>query len=431
MSKISIPDINRRTFLKTLSFHLSKNAIAKKSVGLLIIDIRDFKRINRTFGFACGDQIIHDIFQRLNAVSQNEDCIMRIGNDEFAFMLPGLETPAYAGLAVNRLIKEMEKAFKWYDKEFRVDVCIGAAASIGDNLSSQELILKAEYALQNAKDRGLPFFLDGTDDSPQTPYNWELEKDLLSALKQNQLELFYQPKIDLKTGQTKHAEALLRWHSEKHGNIPPDQLVPIIERAGKMIDLTKWVLNTALRQMTEWPQIDAPLGVAVNIPANIVHERSLRDIIVDSLNIWGVQPHLLTLEITESAVIKDQQSSYNNLSHLKEAGVKISIDDFGTGYSSLEYFKNIPADELKIDKSFVFNMFNDSADRNIVQLIIDLAHKFNLSVVAEGIENEETLAILNKLDCDFAQGYFISRPINQQQFIQWLNNGDLFITSPD
>jgi EAL domain-containing protein (putative c-di-GMP-specific phosphodiesterase class I) len=304
---------------------------------------------------------------------------------------------------------------------FKIDIHIGAVAVMGNALSSQAMLLKAENALQKAKLQQLPFFVDSSAENHEEPYNWRMEKDLLDALEQNRLELYYQPKISLKTGKPEHAEALLRWHSPEHGQIPPDQIIPILERAGKMMLLSKWLINTALRQANDWPREQGIIGVAINIPANIIHDRTLRDIVEDAIKIWGIKPELLTLEITESAVIQDQQSSYNNLSHLKQAGIKISIDDFGTGYSSLEYFKSIPADELKIDKSFVLNVLKKVADKNIVQLIIDLAHKFDLNVVAEGIEEKETLELLRTLDCDFAQGYHIARPMSQTKFIAWLN----------
>ena len=415
------PDIDRKLFFKALSMHLTKNTLAHKNVSLLIIDIRNFKRFNSTFGFPCGDQIIHDTYQRLCQISMHKDCVMRIGNNEFAFILPGLDNPVLAGLAINRILKEMEKPFTWFDMTFKIDIHIGAVAVMGNALSSQAMLLKAENALQKAKLQQLPFFVDSSAENHEEPYNWRMEKDLLDALEQNRLELYYQPKISLKTGKPEHAEALLRWHSPEHGQIPPDQIIPILERAGKMMLLSKWLINTALRQANDWPREQGIIGVAINIPANIIHDRTLRDIVEDAIKIWGIKPELLTLEITESAVIQDQQSSYNNLSHLKQAGIKISIDDFGTGYSSLEYFKSIPADELKIDKSFVLNVLKKVADKNIVQLIIDLAHKFDLNVVAEGIEEKETLELLRTLDCDFAQGYHIARPMSQTKFIAWLN----------
>jgi len=189
-----------------------------------------------------------------------------------------------------------------------------------------------------------------------------------------------------------------------------------------MLDLTKFVINFALRQLTKWPQQYGEMGVAVNIPANIIHHQMMHDIIADAISIWGINPACLTLEITESAVIVDQESSFRNLQSLRDTGVRISIDDFGTGYSSLQYFKHIPADELKIDKSFVMPMAYDTDNLNIINLIIQLAHSFNIQVVAEGVEDEKSLQLLEKLGCDYAQGYHILRPVPNDDFVAWLTS---------
>lgn len=414
------PEIARNLFFRTLAQHIHTSELAQKSLALILIDIRDFRRINRTFGYSCGDYVLAEIQQRISRLAKRPDNITRIGNNEYALILPGLDSPAYVALAISKLQEKLDDPFSWYEKEFKVDFCIGAVTLNAENISAQSLLAQAEIALQTAKAQSLPFHLDIANTEEQNDYNWQLENDLLQALKNHELRLFYQPKLELKTGKPIHAEALLRWQHPEHGNVPPDVVIPILERAGKMLDLTKWVLHSSLRHLKDWPLTHGDMGVAINIPANIIHDRSLREIVSDALNIWGIKPELLTLEITESAVIKDQQSSYNNLEYLKEAGIKIAIDDFGTGYSSLEYFKRIPADELKIDKSFIFNVFEDEADKNIVQLVIDLAHKFNLHVVAEGIENPETLQLLSELGCDYAQGFHISRPIPQDEFIEWL-----------
>lgn len=414
------PEIVRSQFFRALAQQIHTCELAHKCLALVLIDIRDFKRINRTFGYSCGDYVLAEIQQRILRLAKRPDNIARIGNNEFALILPGLDSPAYVALVLNKLQEKLDATFSWYEKDFQVDFCLGAVTLNAESVSAQSLLSQAETALQAAKEQHLPFHLEAANNEAQHEYNWQLEHDLLHALRNHELRLFYQPKLELKTGKPIHAEALLRWQHPEHGNVPPDVVIPILERAGKMLDLTKWVLHSSLRHLKDWPQTHGEMGVAVNIPANIIHDRSLREIVSDALSIWGIRPELLTLEITESAVIKDQQSSFNNLEYLKESGIKIAIDDFGTGYSSLEYFKRIPADELKIDKSFIFNVFEDDADRNIVQLVIDLAHKFNLHVVAEGIENPDTLNLLTELGCDYAQGYHISRPIPQHEFIDWL-----------
>ncbi|HEY9135941.1 MAG TPA: EAL domain-containing protein, partial [Pseudomonadales bacterium] len=247
------------------------------------------------------------------------------------------------------------------------------------------------------------------------------EGELHDALTKNTMELFYQPKVDLRSGKPTHAEALVRWTSPSSGPISPLIFVPIIEQIGRMEDLTKWAVNTALRQLKEWPSLWGDLSVAVNVCPSLVDDPELLSFVSNAITIWDVDPSRLTLEITEGSIIQDPESSFSNLSNIKNKGVKISIDDFGTGYSSLAYFKNIPANELKIDKSFVFHMLENEGDKHITHVISDLAHKFNLSVVAEGVETKEILYALIDAHCDYAQGFYFSKPLPQGQFIEWLN----------
>ena len=217
------------------------------------------------------------------------------------------------------------------------------------------------------------------------------------------------------------AEALIRWENKERGFIRPDIFIPIAEQSGQIQDITWWSLNTALRHAMEWPKPWKPLKVAVNISAKILKDLAFVDSVRSALSVWGVSPEQLILEITESALMEDTSRSFITLEELKAIGVGISIDDFGTGYSSMAYFKNIPANELKIDQSFVFHMLSNAMDQHVVNTIIELAHGFDLKVVAEGIENVETFEALKELNCDVAQGYHVARPMPQKEFIQWLN----------
>jgi EAL domain-containing protein (putative c-di-GMP-specific phosphodiesterase class I) len=200
--------------------------------------------------------------------------------------------------------------------------------------------------------------------------------------------------------------------------IPPDQFLPLCTRPGLNLELTQWVIHTALRHQSEWPNDNTP-SIAINVSADIVDSPELPNIITNAVRIWGNDTSKLTIEIIESAIIEDKESGFNNLTKVRALGLKISIDGFGTGYPSLAYFKHIPADEVKIDRSFIDNMVNDSADRRNVELIVSLAKSFDLEVVAEGVENQEQLDLVKSLHCDYAQGYYLSRPISYQDFITW------------
>ena len=218
------------------------------------------------------------------------------------------------------------------------------------------------------------------------------------------------------------AEALIRWNNKTRGYIRPDLFIPIAEKSGQIHDITSWTINTALRLIKDWPNMETPLTVAINISARVLRDHDLVDYIKSALNIWNADPGRLILEITESALMEDITTSFETLDELREVGLNISIDDFGTGYSSMAYFKNIPASELKIDQSFISYMLENAMDQHIVKTIITMAQGFNLKVVAEGIENLRTFNALKELGCDVAQGYYLARPMPQKEFIQWLNN---------
>jgi diguanylate cyclase (GGDEF)-like protein len=386
-------------------------------LGLLIIDVRDFRTINRVYGFSCGDALLEHIFAELLSLSSSPDLCYHLSNDEFAVLIPNMNTPSLTGLAANKIANELNKDFFWQDVDLVVNVNIGACAI--DALGTTEmLVLGAEHALSKAKKDNLIFHIDSIDTLQDDKSELALRADFKRALYENELELFYQPKISLHSDQQFTSEALLRWRHPERGFVPPDTMLPISEKIGLSLELTQWVLNTAFRQLKQWPGKGSP-NIAINISAKVVDSPELLNIVKSSLKIWDMDPGKVTLEVTESAIIDDKKSSFKNLMQLRDLGVRVSIDDFGTGYSSLEYFKDIPADELKIDRSFVTHIDSDDADRKIVSHIIDLAHSFKMGVVAEGIETAEALEIVTSMGCDYGQGYFISRPIPFPDYIDW------------
>ena len=412
---------NRRLFINRLC-DLCGNTKDNTGLGLLIIDIKGFRKINSVFGYNIGDKILVETFSRL-ANAFKKDNAFRIGNDEFAIILPELLNPNMINLAANKVINIVNKIYKIEDINVKVGINIGISHLQGP-LKYSDLLKKAEASLFNAKNSGKTFIVkDFTEDSNDET-NLIIENELHESLDNNSLELFYQPKIDLQSGNPNHIEALARWVSPSLGPVSPIIFIPIIKEMGRMGDLTKWAINTAIRQLKDWPAIHGELSVAVNVCASLIDDPSLFDYTTRAINLWGIDPSKLTLEITEGSIIQDKKNGFEYLSKIKESGVKISIDDFGTGYSSLSYFKDIPADELKIDKSFVFNMLDNEDDRHITQVICDLAHKFNLSVVAEGVETKETLAALIETGCDYAQGYYFTKPLPQNKLIDWLNHYD-------
>ncbi|GAB1256548.1 hypothetical protein NBRC116494_10500 [Aurantivibrio plasticivorans] len=421
MALLSVPPSDRFGLFKSLGDYVLASNKAGVCVGLLLVDIKNFTSVNRVFDFKYGDLVLYFMSQRLAECVDHANCFYRVGSDEFAIIVPALSNPSEIVIEANSVLDKLRMPFFWQDKEINVDVNMGCIALPADRTSPEELLSSCEHLLQRAKleNRTLCYATEsqhGDDDDI-----WQLEQELLGALHNNELTMVFQPKIDLNTGKPTHAEALLRWTHPTRGAIAPSFLVDMIARLSREFELTKWVLHTALRQVNQWPTDWGANGVAVNIPANIVHHPDFRQLVEDAIRLWRIEPSQLTLEITESAIFEDQQGGYNNLSYLKGRGIEISIDDFGTGYSSLQYFKTIPATELKIDQSFVLNMANSQGDRNIAQLIIDLAHRFGLRVVAEGVETIDVLDELRRLGCDYAQGFFISRPVSSNDYATWLS----------
>ncbi|MBV1873755.1 MAG: bifunctional diguanylate cyclase/phosphodiesterase [Gammaproteobacteria bacterium] len=416
---------SRRQFLKKLGelAELISTSSLELYAGLLLIDIKGFRHINSVFGLEKGDYILMETSKCLNETFPSNIDIFRIGNDEFAIILPQLINSNLINIAADKVAKSLTDHYQKKMDGLMLSVNIGTACIFfGDD--TRDILSTAEQSLDAAKRSGRTYLVQDFSEQQEKSNNYHLMSEIHHALSNNELELYYQPKIDLVTGKPSHAEALARWVSPSLGSIPPDIFIPIIEQIGRMEDLTKWALNTALRQLSEWPEHWGELSVAVNICPSLVSSSDLLNFVSNAVSIWNVSPDRLTLEVTESAIINDKESGFKNLSGLKELGVKISIDDFGTGYSSFSYFKSIPADELKIDKSFICNLDKCSEDQHISQVIVDLANKFNLSVVAEGVETKEVLYHLIDYKCNFAQGYYFSRPLPQNKFIEWLNSYD-------
>lgn len=415
-----VPDSNRPALFQAINATLAEAKQRNCYVGLVLVDIKNFTSVNRVFNYSHGDVILFLLNERLKQIAGRDDCVFRYGSDEFALILPYLESGSNIVLQASRILDQVREPYLWHEREFSFDVNLGCIALPAVGTTADELLGSAEHLLQKAKKDKRSMAFDTQVQRQDDDYVWILEQDLLRALHNNELALQFQPKIDLASGRPIHAEALLRWHHPSKGTIATSFIIEMIARLNREFELTKWVLNAALRQMMGWSGKWGENGVAINIPANLVHHPEFRQLVDDAVHLWKVKPQQLTLEITETAIIEDEQAGFNNLAYFKDRGIGVSIDDFGTGYSSLEYFKSIPATELKIDQSFVINMAHSSDDYNIARLIIDLAHRFNLKVVAEGVESGSALHKLKQLGCDYAQGFFISKPISSESYDHWL-----------
>ncbi len=415
---ITLPNIERQLFFTSLSKHINATKNDGSTLGLLLVDIVNLAQINHQFGYQYGDQALCQCHSRLLSISRITDTVFRIGDHQFVFILPSLKTPSFIALAFNKINNVLKEEMLIDGASVNCDIRIGLALNKNANFSAENTLLVAESSLkQSKKDNGALNLSQPEDDNQQSQ---ALDELFESTLKDNDFELFYQPKINMHTGVADSAEALLRWHIPGEGFISPMVAIEIAEKTGHSFDLTKWVMQTAIRQLKAWEKLNLDLTIAINISADLILEPELFTLVQDSLAIWGVQKNHLTLEITETAVMEDKEAGFDGLLKFKESGVNLSIDDFGTGYSSLSYFKQIPANELKIDQSFVTNMLSSPEDQQIVKIIIDIGHIFDLKLVAEGIEDQQTYDFLRELGCDYGQGYHMSKPLPADEFLKFI-----------
>lgn len=384
-------------------------------IGLMLIDLINLGRINHYHGYVTGDQLLQATYEQLLELTKLPDSIFRVGGHRFAFILRDLGNPAYIALAINRVTRSLEVQLQGETDSLRADVKIGIAVNHSGRTESMATLAQAEASLTHVKLGGLLQIEDVLAQDTSDPGKIRLEQSLVEALYDNAFQLYFQPKVEIATGKLRSAEALLRWTSPDGEEVSPEYIVEWAESTGRSYELTKWVIHHAVRQLKRW-QVSSDISLAVNIPASLAGDPDLPSLLHDVLGIWGVAPGKIIIELTEGAVIKDKQSGFDNLLKIRNMGINISIDDFGTGYSSLSYFKHIPAGELKIDRAFVESMRTNEQDMELVKVILYIAHQFDMKVVAEGVEDEETLNLLGELGCDFAQGYYFSRPLPLQEF---------------
>jgi diguanylate cyclase len=387
---------------------------------LLLIDLDRFKEVNDTLGHHHGDQLLVQVGQRLQAALRTVDTVARLGGDEFAVLLPRIQTAEGAVAVASKLLAGFDEPFRLEDLALDVEASIGVALYPEHGSDPDELLQRADIAMYVAKDTHAGFVLFDPKHDQHSPDRLALLGELRRAIDHQQLVLHYQPKVDAHTGQMLGVEALVRWQHPDHGLIPPNDFLPLAERTGLIGLLTNYVLDAALHQCREWRQAGHELAIAVNVSARSLLDLAFPNQVADLLARWELPARLLMVEITESTIMTDPTHALKILGQLNAMGVQIAIDDFGTGYSSMAHLKTLPVHELKIDRSFVSHMTSNNRDAVIVHTTVDLGRNLGLRVVAEGVEDLQTLQELDALGCDAIQGYYISRPVPADDLIHWL-----------
>ena len=394
------------------------------ATGLLLIDLDRFKEINDTLGHHYGDQLLIQTAERMRQALRAGETVARLGGDEFAVLLPTITDAHDVTTVAARLHDALQKPFELGGLSLTVAGSIGASVYPGHGSTADELLQHADIAMYSAKTRRTGYMLfDAVQDSAD-PRKLTLASDLRRGIDQGELLLHYQPKVDTQTGTVLGAEALVRWQHPQHGLIPPDEFISLAEHTGLITGLTRFVLDTAVRQCRAWLDAGHHLSMAVNVSTHRLLDLDFPAEVADRLMHWQLPAAMLTLEITESAIMTDPDRALHVVQQLHELGVHLSIDDFGTGYSSMAYLKALPVQELKIDRTFVASMTSNDRDAIIVRSTAELGHHLGLRVIAEGVEDAATWHQLHALGCDAIQGYYVSRPITADQFQQWLDHHD-------
>ena len=388
------------------------------SLGVLFIDLDDFKVVNDTQGHAAGDELLKQAARRLQAAVRDGDTVARISGDEFAVILSDLARPDDAALVAQKMLDRLGVAFDIQGQEAIVTASVGIATFPADGDNAEALLGAADAAMYRAKQAGRNGFQFFTADINQrTRARALLGAELRRALERREFTLHYQPKIDLATGRPCGAEALLRWEHPERGRVAPVEFIPVLEETGLIVPVGEWVLRRACADLKTWQRIGLPaMPVAVNLSARQFRQHDLDQRIRGIVEESGVDPALVELEITESQLMHDPDHAVRVLERLGEAGLRIAIDDFGTGYSSLAYLTRFPLASLKIDRSFVADVLDDEADATIVRTIVDMAHTLGFTVIAEGVELDSQAAFLRALGCEQAQGFLFARPMPAEDF---------------
>jgi diguanylate cyclase (GGDEF)-like protein len=394
------------------------SAASPEPFALLLIDLDRFKEVNDTIGHPCGDLLLQQVGPRLRAELREADTIARLGGDEFVVLLRGADVERARSVAT-RLVVALERPFELDGFGVAIGGSIGIALYPEHGVDGDSLLREADIAMYAAKDTRSGYTVYAPDTDRHSRERLGLLADLRQAIDQGDLLVHYQPQIDVRSGNLTAVEALVRWPHPTRGLLPPDEFIPLAERTRLIQPLSRWILAAALRQCASWRAEGLDVPVSVNLSVYDLRDHDLPELIDEALAKHGVPPDRLRIEITESSLMANPPRAREILARLRARGVQVSIDDFGIGYSSLAYLKNLPVDELKIDRSFVHEMAIDPGSRAIVRAIIDLAEVLGLRVVAEGVEDEATLAALAALGCDVAQGYYFSRALEPAALANW------------
>jgi diguanylate cyclase (GGDEF)-like protein len=388
---------------------------SQSAVAALFIDLDNFKAINDTLGHRAGDELLQAVAARFDGIVRDVDAVGRLGGDEFVVVTADLTMLAGPELVAERLLDALRKPIKLGEDETPVTVTASIGIATGDRASASDLLRDADIALYEAKLDGRNTFVvfeGGMAAAVQS--RMELEMDIRCALENGEFVLAFQPTFDLRDMRLTGVEALIRWQSPTRGLVQPDDFIPLLEETGLITDVGRWVLHSACGQAADWHAEGFQIGVAVNVSARQLDSDEICEDVRAALTDSGLPANCLTLEITETTLMRDAEQTVARLTAIKELGVRIAIDDFGTGYSSLGYLRQFPVDSLKIDRSFITGLAHNGEGESLIHTLVQLGKALSIETIAEGIEAQTELSLLREKQCDGGQGFLFAKPLDAE-----------------
>jgi diguanylate cyclase (GGDEF)-like protein len=423
---------NRTLILDRAEQMLARSRRANSPVAALFIDLDNFKDINDTLGHGMGDELLKAVAARLDFVTREADALGRLGGDEFVVISDELSLDVAPELVAERMLEALAPPFELGPEgETRVNVSASIGIAIAEESSAEELLRNADIAMYRAKWDGAgryAVFEAGMQERVQNRV--ELEMDLRTAVENGEFFLAYQPTIDLDSMAPTGVEALLRWRHPERGVMQPDAFIPILEESGLIVEIGRWVLGEACRQGAAWRDAGHPIGMSVNVSARQLDDEQIVTDIEDALAASGLEASQLTIEVTETTLMRDVEETVRLLAAVKDLGVQIAIDDFGTGYSSLAHLRRFPVDALKIDRSFVTGMRENREGQTLIRTLVQLGKALSIETLAEGIEEHDELSLLKDENCDSGQGFLFARPLDAEATEAFLAGHDLPMPEP-
>jgi diguanylate cyclase (GGDEF)-like protein len=405
---------NRTLILDRVEQMLARSRRHQSPAAALFVDLDNFKDINDSLGHATGDELLQAVAARLDGVIRDADALGRLGGDEFVVISEELSLAAGPELVAERLLDALKLPFKLgADKQTRVSVTASIGIAIGGEISAEELLRNADIAMYRAKWDGknrYSVFEIGMQETVQN--RMEMDMDLREALDKDEFFLAYQPTIDLGDMSPTGVEALIRWEHPERGILQPDAFIPLLEESGLIVEVGKWVLEQACAQGAVWRAAGYPINMAVNVSGRQLDSDEITADIEAALSHSGLEPAALTIEVTETTLMRNIEETARRLTEIKQLGVQIAIDDFGTGYSSLAHLQRFPVDALKIDRSFISGLSGNQEGETLIRTLVQLGKALSIETFAEGIEQQQELSLLKDEDCDSGQGFLFARPLD-------------------